>query len=120
MSWGGRLVQRAHRLVVEVYGARCYWCSQPIDLTLRWPHPYSLSVEHLVPRSKGGTNHITNLRPAHLIENQSRGNSTDEAAPRRVRANPAVFPDGLVAQSGDSCRLSPQVTHKNGARKDQP
>jgi len=91
--WGGRQVAKYRALVIELYGTRCYWCSKPIDLTLAYPHPQSFSIEHLQARSKGG--HVTdpaNMRPAHLVENTSRGNR--EAPARPARTNPSVFSGG--------------------------
>lgn len=38
-------------------GWKCYWCQKP--LTLR-----SMTIEHLVPKSRGGTNDPSNLATA--------------------------------------------------------
>lgn len=36
--------------------------------------PGADTVDHLIPRSKGGTNHPSNLAPAHMSCNGRRGN----------------------------------------------
>lgn len=55
----------------------CWMCRKPIDLTLKYPHPYSLSIDHYVPLSKGGDPWLLdNCLPACLTHNQSRGNRT--------------------------------------------
>lgn len=41
---------------------RCAICGRPIDF-------YSMTVDHKIPLSKGGTNELTNLQPACLTCN---------------------------------------------------
>lgn len=36
--------------------------------------PGADSADHIIPTSKGGTAHLSNLRPTHLTCNQQRGN----------------------------------------------
>ena len=56
----------------------CTLCSQPIDLTLRYPHPYSFSVDHTVALANGGSPYDqANLEPAHLIHNMQKGASAN-------------------------------------------
>lgn len=53
----------------------CGICRRPIDKTLRYPDPWSKSVDLIVPWSLGGSaRDIHNLQPAHLFCNVSRGN----------------------------------------------
>ena len=54
--------------LLEDYGAVCYWCQQSFPAT-------SLTLEHLRPKSKGGSNSLENLRLACQPCNQGRGNS---------------------------------------------
>lgn len=51
----------------------CGICTEPIDLRLDYPNPKSFSVDHIIPRSAGGSHHISNLQPAHLDCNARRG-----------------------------------------------
>lgn len=55
----------------------CGICGHPIDLRLKWPNPMSYSIDHIVPRSLGGTHGANNLRAAHNQCNASRGNKLD-------------------------------------------
>lgn len=71
--WTGASARRTARLVVAEYGTRCHLCGQSIDLTVSHPDPKSLSIDHLVPQSRGGSHALENLRPAHLGCNASRG-----------------------------------------------
>ena len=36
-------------------GANCAICGLPIDFELKHPHPMSVSVDHIIPLSKGGS-----------------------------------------------------------------
>jgi 5-methylcytosine-specific restriction endonuclease McrA len=45
----------------------CHLCGGPIDPSLRFPDPASLTVDHVVPVSRGGNmTDAANLRPAHF------------------------------------------------------
>lgn len=69
-----------HRLVaylVERDGNDCGICGHPVDVTLpSGPRGDDLgpSVDHVVPRSKGGGDELSNLRLAHWSCNRNRGN----------------------------------------------
>jgi hypothetical protein len=55
----------------------CALCHHPIDYTLKHPHPYSFSVDHIIPRSKAPhLDETYGLRPAHLLCNQRRSDKT--------------------------------------------
>jgi 5-methylcytosine-specific restriction endonuclease McrA len=70
---------RAHLL--ERWGPYCYLCllngrsveEARIDLTLKHPDPMSFTRDHIIPRARGGNNHVNNQRPAHNLCNQQRG-----------------------------------------------
>jgi 5-methylcytosine-specific restriction endonuclease McrA len=64
-SYGGRKVARLRAEVIAKYGRRCHICKLLIV--------GKVSVDHVIPRSHGGTDHISNLRPAHLRCNKRRG-----------------------------------------------
>jgi hypothetical protein len=50
----------------------CWLCGQWIDMSLKWPDPWSKSGDHIVPLSRGG--HIRGqVALAHLRCNQRRG-----------------------------------------------
>jgi hypothetical protein len=58
---------KKHQLIDE-YGACCWWCGKSISIDM-------LTIEHLRPKSRGGSNSLENLRLASLTCNRSRGNS---------------------------------------------
>jgi hypothetical protein len=52
----------------------CWICGDELDLEVRYPHPQSPSVDHVVPLASGGALlERTNCRAAHLLCNVSRG-----------------------------------------------
>ena len=61
--------------VVRTYGSNCSVCQEPIDLELKRTSRMGLTVDHWIPLSKGGSDDITNLRPAHWICNLKKSNS---------------------------------------------
>lgn len=53
-------------------GSDCHLCRTPIRFGLRRWHPKGPSMDHVIPRSKGGTWDLANLRPAHYGCNSGR------------------------------------------------
>ena len=54
---------------------RCYLCQRDIDRTVKWPHPMSGTIDHVVPYSVSQNNHPDNLRAAHWHCNYDKGDS---------------------------------------------
>ncbi|NES99257.1 MAG: HNH endonuclease [Sphaerospermopsis sp. SIO1G2] len=54
--------------LVNQYGACCWWCLKSLSKD-------KLTLDHLYPKSLGGSDSLENLRLACLTCNQSRGNS---------------------------------------------
>jgi hypothetical protein len=59
----------SHEQVVREYGDKCHICLEPINLELPRTHRLGLTVDHVIPLSKGGKDEMDNLRPAHWICN---------------------------------------------------
>ena len=53
--------------ILELYGDKCHLCSKEIL-------PEHFSVDHVIPLSLGGSDELSNLRPAHRSCNSSKGN----------------------------------------------
>lgn len=71
-KWGGVETRRLLYLAVGTYGATCHLCHQPIDLSLRFPDKMCGTLDHIVPKARGGSDALENLRPAHFTCNSSR------------------------------------------------
>lgn len=65
-----QLVSR--RKVFERDHWRCYICAMRVDKRLRWPHPMSASLDHVVPMSRGGGHTYANCACTHLYCNQKK------------------------------------------------
>lgn len=64
-TWGGSEARRLGVLVRAEFGYLCHLCGLEIE-------EGDYSVDHVVPRSKGGSNSLENLRPAHQLCNSTR------------------------------------------------
>lgn len=73
-----RVRGRRNRIVAttiyQLHCGLCGRCGQAIDATLHYTHPGALTIGHVIPISKGGTNVLENLRPEHRRCNLSAGN----------------------------------------------
>jgi len=58
----------------------CGICAGVMDEQLRWPHPMSKSIDHIIPLSQGGTHQAENLQWAHLRCNISKGARMPDSA----------------------------------------
>jgi 5-methylcytosine-specific restriction endonuclease McrA len=80
------LINKPSRLaadeVVRVYGNNCAICNEPIDITLKRTSSRGLTVDHWIPLSKGGSDDISNLRPAHWNCNRKKS----DKLPKEVNA----------------------------------
>lgn len=66
-AWRGSEIQPAVRCAVYLRGGgRCAWCSTPLTRA-------ALTIDHVIPRAEGGTNHPSNLVPACDECNRERG-----------------------------------------------
>ena len=54
--------------LADLFGWQCYWCE--CDLSIE-----GSTLDHLIPKSRGGSNSLENLRLTCRSCNQSRGNS---------------------------------------------
>lgn len=61
----------------------CWLCNQPVDKTLPAGHPMAPELDEVIPVSKGGNPYDrTNVRLAHRLHNQQRGNGDNHQRPR--------------------------------------
>lgn len=107
-------------LVVAEYGRTCHLCMTEIPDEAKHPHPLSLTLDHILPRSLGGTDELENLRPAHRVCNlrrQNRPAAVVTAAPRPRAPEPgAGFSVPGRRQSRPHLPFSPETTMKTPDR----
>lgn len=96
---------RRNQLRARVLAAHdtCAICGQPIDKTLRTPHPLSPEVDELVPVSRGGDPYsYANCRLVHRRCNRLKSNKTDEYARAQLARRPTPPATSFPLQtSGD-------------------
>ena len=57
----------------------CGICGKPVDKSLKFPHPLSASIDHIIPVDKGGhPSDISNLQLAHLCCNRKKSDKLIE------------------------------------------
>lgn len=59
----------------------CHLCSEPVRPELAHPDPWSASLDHVVPLSRGGAHDPANVRLAHLRCNVRKGAALLEEVP---------------------------------------
>lgn len=84
-----RKAERARqvRALVRRDGWRCAYCPAELDVT-------TVTIDHVIPRSRGGTNDLGNLVLACWPCNKSKGNAIPQGAPpppAPLRAPVALF-----------------------------
>lgn len=63
------------RVQAQVYAeeSHCWLCGRHVDQQLPHNDPMARSIDHVIPKVRGGTDHRTNLRLAHRQCNSDRG-----------------------------------------------
>lgn len=62
----------------------CGICGKPVDKSLRYPHPLSACIDHIIPVAKGGhPSDLDNLQLAHWTCNRQK---SDKLLRRREKA----------------------------------
>ena len=65
--------------VFERDGWECHICGDPISKEAVWPSPESVSLDHVIPLSKGGAHSYDNCKAAHWGCNSAKGDRPLEA-----------------------------------------
>lgn len=60
-----RIVGERRRLVFERDGWVCHLCGEQIDRNARYPEPLSGVLDHVIARSRGGSDGEDNLKASH-------------------------------------------------------
>lgn len=59
----------------------CGICGKPVDMSLKYPHPLSACVDHIIPIAKGGhPSDMANLQLAHWTCNRSKSDKMSGTA----------------------------------------
>lgn len=93
-----------HRLAFErnkkkIYATQtvCGICGQPVDFTLRYPHPLSPCIDHIIPIAKGGhPSDLDNLQLAHFTCNRQK---SDKIFRTDIKREEDVISNRILPQS---------------------
>ncbi len=81
---GGRWRKVRAQVIAESYV--CYLCGQGLDKGIRYPHPYSVSVDHVIPLSRGGDPlDPSGLRAVHKVCNEKKGSRVNRPVSKSSR-----------------------------------
>jgi len=61
--------------IAERDGWQCQLCKKKVDRRLKYPHLMSMSIDHIVPISQGGTDVRSNVQLAHFSCNSKKHNN---------------------------------------------
>lgn len=83
-----------HRLAFErnkkrIYATQtvCGICGKPVDFSLKYPHPMSPCIDHIIPIAKGGhPSDIDNLQLAHWCCNRKKSDKI-----KKSKAEPGIL-----------------------------
>ena len=72
--------EKARALILKTQTV-CGICGKPVDFSLKYPHPLSPTIDHIIPVSKGGhPSDISNLQLAHRCCNRQKSDKLIESA----------------------------------------
>src|SRR5271163_2323876 len=88
--WGGETTARYRAAIIQRDGPNCWICGKSFKLKER------PTLDHVKPKSKGGSHRFSNLKIAHMKCNTSRGNNwtPPQSETEKVNTNDSC----LVAQ----------------------
>ena len=76
----------------------CGICGKPVDKSLKYPHPLSACVDHIIPIAKGGhPSDIENMQLAHWCCNRAKS----DHLPSAIRQNEEVISNRVLPHSCD-------------------
>ena len=82
----------------------CGICGKPVDFNLKYPHPLSACIDHIIPLAKGGhPSDIENLQLAHWTCNRQKSDKLIESRGTVKSNNAEVVSNRLLPQSMNWC-----------------
>lgn len=80
----------------------CGICGKPVDLSLKYPHPLSPCIDHIIPITKGGhPSDIDNLQLAHWTCNRQKSDKLIESKDNFGDNQAEIISNRILPQSMD-------------------
>ncbi len=74
--------RKKREILFQRQKGHCAICGDELKLSNSNPlHPNAISIDHIIPRSLGGSNFLHNLRVVHRRCNIARGNDISDVTP---------------------------------------
>ena len=94
---GGELAKNRKRIFATQ--TICALCGKPVDFNLKYPHPLSPTIDHIVPVAKGGhPSDINNLQLAHRCCNRAK---SDKLMPAKDSGSQQVISNRVLPATFD-------------------
>lgn len=78
----------------------CALCGRPVDKSLKWPHPLSPAIDHIIPVAKGGhPSDIDNLQLTHWTCNSKKSDHLIEK--KEYKEDAALVSNRLLPHTFD-------------------
>jgi len=90
--------EKNKRIILKTQNV-CGICGKPVDMSLKYPHPMSAVIDHIIPVAKNGhPSDIENLQLAHWICNRQK---SDKIFKTNKEKQPTVIGNRNLPQSMD-------------------
>lgn len=91
-NWAKTAYQRAKKIIFSSQTV-CGICGRPVDFNKVFPDPWSATIDHIVPVSKGGSpTSLENLQLAHSYCNRMKSNKILEIREKQKKASNRDLP----------------------------
>lgn len=77
----------------------CGICGRPVDKSIKYPHPLSPTIDHIIPIARGGSSDLENLQLAHRCCNRQKSDKLVES--KSVEKVPEVISNRALPQTFD-------------------
>jgi len=89
-----RRVFEQHKKIIFATQTHCGICGQPVDFSLKFPHPLSPTADHIIPVAKGGDpSALENLQLAHLACNRAKSDKILTEQAQKAKRKPVTNRD---------------------------
>ena len=88
----------------KIYASQtvCGICGKPVDMSLKYPHPLSKCIDHIIPIAKNGhPSDISNMQLAHLACNREKSDKLFKNDGKRDRQKEQEIGNRVLPQSMD-------------------